>query len=337
MTCFYMLNDIFCTLESTSTRTDCVDIKNTKSAADTPDFLDSFSLSIATEQIIESAMKHLNIFGKRLERAKTLISESDYTETISANQAVDIMLYNNMGFASQNELIQDMLKLGNDIRDMKERIMFSRDWQRHISLNHTSQILKNNILDTSLDIAKQGFEAARLLKKSYDIFEKDLMIRFPILSSELSVYEKDISNSKFLTETDSDSNIFSMSSHTNASSVSTLTTIDHYKSNDELILESAMLNTEISSELISNFCHPLNFNVFLENDIQSSFLNMTNSDIKSINKYFSCMEPELVERLFEAMKKLTIDPLSNNNAHTTDKSYNNKRKIEAALKILEDE
>ncbi|KAG5438473.1 hypothetical protein PCANB_002576 [Pneumocystis canis] len=314
-------------------------------AEDTVDSMESLNqptflaLSIATEQTMESAMKHLNSFGERLEEAKALLSMYNSRQTSDAEHSMDVTMYN-INFVSQSQLIQDMLKLGDDIRDLKERILFSRNCPYSMSsLQQTFQTLKkNNVLDTSSNTVKKGSEEVeRLSKENYLTFERDLMTRFPILSSELSISQTGLSNSRILMENNSDFNVLSIFSHMNTSDISELAILDHFNTDNELFLNDTILNTEVSWESIPEFYQSLDFDLFLDDKESSLSLNMANNNVRNIDSYFSCIEPQLFGRLFEAMKRLSIGSLSNENIHNINKSYTNKLKIEAALKILEDE
>lgn len=319
MICFFPEEkNVFCTNEPTFCERNSIDSGDIGNILNMTDQQSFMMLSEKTEQTIKSAMKCLEVFGERLEKAKTLLSTNDFTQTIESDQTMDGII-NNTKFKSQ--LVQDMLKLKNDIRDMRERFAFSK--KKHYPMSHLEQefdISKKNLLDAS---KTKHLKKTWLTKKDFETFEKQLAERFPILSSELSISQTETPDSIILTESDSDSND------------STLITTNHCETNKSLFLGDKVLNTEVSWESIPEFYQPLNFETFLKNNTEFLSFSDTNDDIENIDTHFSYIEPKLVGRLFQAMKRLSIDS-SNENIHNIDKNYNNKLKIEAALKILED-
>ncbi|KAG5439673.1 hypothetical protein PCK2_000713 [Pneumocystis canis] len=232
----------FHTPEPISLQVHCTDAEKMVDTVDSLNQLTFLALSIATEQTMESAMKHLNLFGERLEEAKALLSVCPPTQTSKVESSIDTTI--------QSQLVQDMLKLRDDIRDLKERILFSRNWPYSIpSSQQTSEILKkNNVLNTSSNILKKDFKIAGLSKEDYQAFERDLITRFPILSSELSISKTDLSNSKILMEQNSDFNVLSIFSHMNTSDISDLAISDHCKTDNGLFL-----NDTFRGNLYRNF------------------------------------------------------------------------------------
>lgn len=280
---------------------------------DQPTFL---ALSTETELTMESAMKYLNLFGERLEKAKTLLSNGYSIQTNNLNQKIDTSI-NNVQLG--NHLIQEMSKIRDDIRSLKEHIILLKGNRNSVQCLKQASQIKTNVINVPLDEIKD-FKMQKLSNENFVALEKYLVTRFPILSSGMSISQTETPDSKILPRTNLDT------------CDSIVVKTDHLKTNKASFVNEKILNTNFTLESLSEFYHPLSFEAFLKNDID---LSLDTNNIGYMNAFFSCIELELVGRLFEAMKRLSIDSLSNENAHDIDKRHSNKMKIEAALKILE--
>ncbi|EMR08283.1 hypothetical protein PNEG_03447 [Pneumocystis murina B123] len=228
--------DIFYIHEPIPTRSGYEALEVTLHTSDTTNQQAFLDLSEETEQIIRSAMKHLDIFGERIEMAKLLLPKCDFIQTISSDQTMNITT-NNLKFTSQ--LVKDILKLRDDIREMKRHFIFLKKPHSILYLKQKSKILKKkNNITISLNGAKKNLEKEKSSKEGFKIFEKQLMARFPRLYSELSISQIETSNLINLEKTDSD---FSNSA---------LATAGHCKINDALFFDNKILDTGISYEFI---------------------------------------------------------------------------------------
>ncbi|KTW25801.1 hypothetical protein T552_03414 [Pneumocystis carinii B80] len=278
-------------------------------------FLD---ISEKTEETIKSAMKHLDIFGERLEKAKRMLSRGDFIQITSSDQSMEIT--KDVKYTSQ--VVKDVLKLRDDIREMKRHFKFLKKPYSMKYLKQKSKIMKKKDISSSLNSTEKNHGKERNLNEEFEIFEKQLMARFPRLYSETPNSQIEGSNSANLEKTDTDFNN------------STLRTEDNSKINEALFFDDKIIDNGISYELIPEFYQELNFNTSFENgDKLISFFD-ANSDSKSMDRHISYIRPEFIENFFEAIKKLNIDSLSNKNSYNLDKNHNSKFKTKTALKTL---
>lgn len=256
-------------------------------ALDTANQLAFSDLSEKTEQIIKTAMKHLDVFRERIEMAKLLLPTCNFTQTMGPDQTVDAIT--NMKFKSQ--LVKDVLQLRDDIREMKRHFMFLKKPHSMYS-RQRSKIKKKNNIPISLNGSRRNLEKKRSSKEGFEIFEKQLMAQFPRLYSELSISQMETSNSINLEKIDSNF------------SNSPLTVAGNCKINDALFFDDKILDTGISYELIPEFYQELSFETSFDNRNKLLSFFDANNDIKSINTCFSYIGSELFGRFLQSYEKI---------------------------------